>query len=155
MEYKIHCDRRAEQLKEHEHILRSELENRFFKVLKLAAAYAFRDYSPNIRIHHLEAAMKLAEDSGRDFTRLMQPEFDYEKVAKYLADCGTAVTLPDLEQALPCFRGSKQQKDQMLEYAVAWAYKNNIIIKKLYDGNILFLRGESLRKTDIDRKSVV
>ena len=151
MEYKIHCDRRAEQLKEHEHILRSELENRFFKVLKLAAAYAFRDYSPNIRIHHLEAAMKLAEDSGRDFARLMQPEFDYEKVAKYLADCGTAVTLPDLEQALPCFRGSKQQKDQMLEYAVAWAYKNNIIIKKLYDGNILFLRGESLRKTDIDK----
>ncbi|WAW11596.1 DNA primase [Acinetobacter phage nACB1] len=150
MEYKINCDRRAEQLKDHENILRSELENRFFKVLKLAAAYAFRDYSPNIRISHLESAMKLAEDSGRDFTRLMQPEFDYEKVAKYLADCGNNITLPDLEQALPCFRGSKQQKDQMLEYAVAWAYKNNIIIKKLYDGNILFLRGESLKRTNVD-----
>jgi len=150
MEYKIHCDKRAEQLKDHENILRSELENRFFKVLKLAAAYAFRDYSPKITIQHLEASMRLAEDSGEHFARLMQPEFDYEKVAKYLSDCGSNITLPDLEQALPCFRGSKQQKDQMLEYAVAWGYKNNIVIKKLYDGNILFLRGESLKETNVD-----
>ena len=150
MEYKIHCDRRADALKDHETILRSELENRFFKVLKLAGAYAFRDYSPNITIQHLEAAMLLAEDSGEHFSRLMTPEYDYEKVAKYLADNNTGVTLPDLEQALPCFRGSKQQKDQMIEYAVAWGYRNNIVIKKLYDGNILFLRGETLKKTNVD-----
>lgn len=150
MEYKISCDKRAACLKDHETIMRSEMENRFFKVLKLAGAYAFRDYSPNITIAHLEAAMRLAEDSGEHFARLMQPEFDYEKVAKYLADCGTSVTLPDLEQALPCFRGSKQQKDQCIEYAVAWGYKHNIVIKKLYDGNILFLRGETLKKTNID-----
>lgn len=150
MEYKINCDRRAEALKDHETILRSELENRFFKVLKLAGAYAFRDYSPNITIQHLEAAMRLAEDSGEHFSRLMAPEYDYEKVAKYLADNNAGVTLPDLEQALPCFRGSKQQKDQMIEYAVAWGYRNNIVIKKLYDGNILFLRGETLKKTNVD-----
>lgn len=150
MEYKINCDRRAEALKDHETILRSELENRFFKVLKLAGAYAFRDYSPNITILHLEAAMRLAEDSGEHFARLMAPEYDYEKVAKYLADNNAGVTLPDLEQALPCFRGSKQQKDQMIEYAVAWGYRNNIVIKKLYDGNILFLRGETLKKTNVD-----
>lgn len=150
MEYKISCDKRAECLKDHETIMRSEMENRFFKVLKLAGAYAFRDYSPNITIDHLDAAMRLAEDSGEHFVRLMQPEFDYEKVAKYLADCGTSVTLPDLEQALPCFRGSKQQKDQCIEYAVAWGYKHNIVIKKLYDGNILFLRGETLKKTNLD-----
>ena len=150
MEYKISCDKRAECLKDHETIMRSEMENRVFKVLKLSAAYAFREYSPNVTILHLEAAMRLAEDSGEHFARLMQPEFDYEKVAKYLADCGTSVTLPDLEQALPCFRGSKQQKDQCIEYAVAWGYKHNIVIKKLYDGNILFLRGETLKKTNLD-----
>lgn len=150
MEYKIHCDKRAECLKEHENIMRSELENRFFKVLKLAGAYAFRDYSPNITISHLEAAMRLAEDSGEHFARLMTPEYDYEKVAKFLSECASGVTLPDLEQALPCFRGSKQQKDQLIEYAVAWGYRNNIIIKKLYDGNILFLRGEALKKTNLD-----
>ena len=150
MEYKIHCDKRAECLKEHENIMRSELENRFFKVLKLAAAYAFRDYSPNITIDHLEAAMRLAEDSGEHFARLMAPEYDYEKVARFLADCDTGVTLPDLEQALPCFRGSKQIKDQMIEYAVAWGYRHNIIVKKLYDGNILFLRGETLKQTNTD-----
>ena len=150
MEYKIHCDKRAACLKDHETIMRSELENRFFKVLKLAGAYAFRDYSPHITIAHLEAAMRLAEDSGEHFARLMQPEYDYQKVARFLAECGSGVTLPDLEQALPCFRGSKQQKDQLIEYAVAWGYKNNIIIKKLYDGNILFLRGETLRQTNTD-----
>lgn len=150
MEYKIHCDKRAVCLKDHETIMRSELENRFFKVLKLAGAYAFRDYSPNITIAHLDAAIRLAEDSGEHFARLMQPEYDYQKVARFLAECGNGVTLPDLEQALPCFRGSKQQKDQLIEYAVAWGYKNNIIIKKLYDGNILFLRGETLRETNTD-----
>lgn len=41
-------------------------------------------------------------------------------------------------------------KDQMIEYAVAWGYRNNIVIKKLYDGNILFLRGETLKKTNTD-----
>ena len=150
MEYKIHCDKRADCLKDHETIVRSELENRFFKVLKLAGAYAFRDYSPNITIDHLEAAMRLAEDSGEHFARLMTPEYDYEKVARFLADCDTGVTLPDLEQALPCFRGSKQVKDQMIEYAVAWGYRHNIIVKKLYDGNILFLRGETLKETNTD-----
>lgn len=150
MEYKIHCDKRADCLKDHETIIRSELENRFFKVLKLAGAYAFRDYSPNITIDHLEAAMRLAEDSGEHFARLMTPEYDYEKVARFLADCDTGVTLPDLEQALPCFRGSKQVKDQMIEYAVAWGYRHNIIVKKLYDGNILFLRGETLKETNTD-----
>ena len=150
MEYKIHCDKRSECLKDHETIMRSELENRFFKVLKLAGAYAFRDYSPNITIDHLEAAIRLAEDSGDDFAKLMTPEYDYEKVARFLADCDTGVTLPDLEQALPCFRGAKNIKDQMIEYAVAWGYRNNIVIKKLYDGNILFLRGETLKKTNTD-----
>lgn len=150
MEYKIHCDKRADCLKDHENIMRSELENRFFKVLKLAAAYAFRDYSPHITIEHLDAAIRLAEDSGEHFARLMTPEYDYEKVARFLADCDTGVTLPDLEQALPCFRGSKQQKDQMIEYAVAWGYRNNIVIKKQYDGNILFLRGETLKETNTD-----
>lgn len=38
----------------------------------------------------------------------------------------------------------------MIEYAVAWGYRNNIVIKKLYDGNILFLRGETLKKTNTD-----
>ena len=151
MEYKIHCDKRAACYKDHETIVRSEMENRFFKVLKLAGAYAFRDYAPNISVSHLEAAIRLAEDSGEHFARLMTPEYDYEKLAKYLADCDkSGVTLPDLEQALPCFRGSKQQKDQMIEYAVAWGYRNNIIIKKLYDGNILFLRGETLKQTNTD-----
>lgn len=150
MEYKISCDKRAEELKEHETILHSELVNRFFKVLKLAGAYAFRDYSPNITIAHLEAAMRLTEDSGEHFARLMKPEYDYEKVAKYLADCETGITLPDLEQALPCFRGSKPQKDQLIEYATAWGYRNNVIIKKSYDGSILFLRGESLKQTNLD-----
>lgn len=150
MEYKLDCDRRADGFKEHENILRSEMEHRYFKVLKLAGAYAFMDYSPNITQSHLEAAMKLAEDSGKDFLKLMTPERNYEKVAKYLAACESGITLPDLDHELPCFRGSKQQKDQLIEYAVAWGYKNNIIIKKAYDGNILFLRGETLKPTNLD-----
>lgn len=150
MEYKIDCSKRATQFKDCDAALRAEMEHRYFKVLKLAGAYAFMDYSDHITVDHIEHAIRLTEDSGEDFKRLMTPEYNYEKLAKYLADLGQRVTLPDLEHDLPYFRGSKQQKDYLIEYATAWGYKNNIVLKKSFDSNIMFLSAESLEETNID-----
>jgi len=150
MEYKIDCARRAETFKDHEAALKAEMEHRYFKVLKLAGAYAFLDYSPNITQDHLEYAIRLTEDSGEDFKRLMTPEYNYEKLAKYLADLNQPVTLPDLEHDLPYFRGSKQNKDYLIEYATAWGYKNNVVLKKTFDNNIMFLSADSLEETNLD-----
>lgn len=150
MKYKLNCQRRASEYKEHQAVLKAEMDHRYFKVMKLAAAYAFIDYSDKVTIDHLENSMKLVEDSGNDFLRLMTPERGYMKLGKFLAGCGTPVTLSDLDESLPCFKGSKAQKAEMIEYAIAWAYQNNIIIKRSYVDSIEFLRGETLRETNLN-----
>ncbi|TGW14441.1 DUF3987 domain-containing protein, partial [bacterium NHP-B] len=38
----------------------------------------------------------------------------------------------------------------MLTLAIAWAYKNNIVIKKSFTEGIEFLSGESLKETNLD-----
>jgi len=45
LEYRIDCDKRSEALLDTQTIAKSELENRWSKVLKLAGAYAFVDSS--------------------------------------------------------------------------------------------------------------
>lgn len=154
MKYKLNCQQRASEFKEHQAVLKAEMDHRYFKVMKLAAAYAFVDYSDKVTIDHLENSMKLVEDSGNDFMRLMTPERGYMKLAKFLASCTTPVTLSDLDESLPCFKGSKTQKNEMIEYAIAWAYQNNIIVKRSYVDSIEFLRGETLEETDLNEISI-
>lgn len=151
IEYKLDCEKRGSQLNENEAIHKSELEHRYFKVLKLAGAYAFIDGSPEITQEHVENAIKLAEESGQAFNQLMTPERPYVKLAKYLAQAKTEVTLTDLDEDLPVFKGSKSQKDEMILMATAWGYKNNIIIKKIYRDSILFLHGEAIEETNLDK----
>lgn len=150
MEYKLWCIKRGDQFKEHQKTLKAEMDNRFFKVLKLAAAYAFVDLQDEISITHLEYAIKLAEDSGRDFLALNSPEKDFMKLAKFLVDFKEPATLADLDLLLPSFTGSKSKKDEMIANAISWAYKNNIVITKQFTDQILFLKATVLEETNLD-----
>ncbi|WP_432481701.1 DUF3987 domain-containing protein [Moraxella sp. ZY200743] len=154
VEYKLICEQQSQQLSELENIRKSELEHRYFKVMKLAGAYAFIDGDDEIYPHHVEYAIKLAEDSGQAFVSLMTPQRPYVKLANYLAQTRTQVTLADLDEDLPSFRGSKAQKDEMLMMAIAWGYKNNIIIKKSYIESILFLHADTIDETSLDNLTV-
>lgn len=151
IEYRIECEKRSALLNETDTIAKAELEHRYFKALKLAGAYAFIDGSPEITEEHLESAIKLTEDSGAAFSQLLSPERPYTKLAKHLAQSKMDLTLADLDEDLPYFKGSKAQKDDMILMATAWGYKNNIIIKKLYNDGIMFIRGETIEKTDTNR----
>ncbi|WP_407508174.1 hypothetical protein, partial [Pseudomonas aeruginosa] len=71
--YKLSCEEQSQHIPEAEEIRKSELEHRYFKVLKLAGAYAFVDNSDEITTDHIEAAIKLVEDSGEAFAKLMTP----------------------------------------------------------------------------------
>lgn len=151
IEYRMDCEARSEQLLETANLAKSELDHRYFKVLKLAGAYAFVDGSPEITIDHLEYAIKLAEDSGEAFNQLLTPERPYTKLAKYLASTKADSTLADLDEDLPYFKGSKTNKEEMILMATAWGYKNNIIIKKIFTDGIMFLRGETIEQTDTSK----
>lgn len=150
MKYKLNCEQRGREFKEHQATLKAEIDHRYFKVMKLAAAYAFIDYEDRITIDHLENAMKLVEDSGKDFQRLMTPERGYMKLAKFLSNCSTPVTLSDLDESLACFKGTKTAKMEMIDYAIAWGYQNNMVIKRSFIDSIEFLKGEALQETNLN-----
>jgi len=151
IEYKLKCEREAHLYPEHEEIKKAEISHRYFKALKLAGAYAFIDDSTELTEAHLYQAIKLAEESGDSFNRLLTRDRAYVKLAKYIATCKRDVTQADLVEDLPFYRGAQGQKSEMLSLAIAYGYKNNIIIKKSFSDGIEFLRGETLKKTDINK----
>ena len=151
IEYRIKCEREAELYPEHEEIKKAEISHRYFKALKLAGAYAFVDDSPELTEQHLYQAIKLCEESGEAFNKLLTRDRAYVKLAKYLGTTKRDVTQADLTEDLPFYRGATSQKQEMLTLATAWGYKNNIIIKKAFSDGIEFLRGETLKETDISK----
>ena len=150
VKYRLHCEQRGANFSEQEAIKKAEMDHRYFKALKLSAAYAFIDSSNRITQEHLENAIRLVEESGKAFNELMIPDKPYMKLAKYLAESPIELTLADLVAELPYFKGSKQQKDEMIGLAVAYGYRHNIIIKKSIEEGITFLRGEALKQTNED-----
>lgn len=151
LNYKIQCEGRAYKLKAHEDIKKSELSHRYYKALKLAGAYAFVEGSRDINKTHLNSAIQLVEDSGEHFNRIITKEGSYARLARYISDVGKEVTQVDLIEELPFYRGSEAQKKDMLSLAIAWGYKNNIIIRKTYVDDIEFLAGEALKETNINK----
>lgn len=150
IEYRLACEKIALALPEHEEIKKAEVSHRYYKALKLAGAYAFVNGSPEVTEDHIYAAIKLAEESGEAFGSLLTRDRNYVKLAKYIASIGKEVTQADLVEDLPFYRGATGQKTEMLSLAIAYGYKNNIIIKKAFSDGIEFLRGETLKPTNLD-----
>lgn len=154
IEYRLKCEKLAHDLPEHEEIKKAEISHRYFKALKLAGAYAFIDGSAEVTSDHLYNAIKLAEESGDAFNQLLTRDRPYVKLAKYIASCRRDVTQADLVEDLPFYRGAAGLKTEMMTLAIAYGYKNNIIIKKTFADGIEFFRGETLEPTDF-KKMVV
>lgn len=152
--YKMQCETIAQEYSEHDILKRLEMEHRYFKALKLAGVYAFLDGDYTISDDHLDYAINLVELSGKSFHELIKIEKPYMRLAKYLAEKDGEVTLADLTEDLPYFKGSKQQKEEMLSLAIAHGYRNNIIIKKSVEEGIAFFSGEALEETDLNKLSL-
>lgn len=151
IEYKLMCEKAANSLPEHEDMQKAEMSHRYFKVLKLAGAYAFVDDSPELTAGHVYNAIKLAEESGAAFQAMLTRDRPYVKLAKYIAAVKRDVTQADLVEDLPFYKGGAAQKAEMMNLAIAYGYKNNIIIKKAFSDGIEFIRGETLRETDLNQ----
>lgn len=152
--YKQECELQADELPEHDEIRKAEISHRYFKALKLAGAYAFIDSTPEVTSEQWWAAVKLVEESGAAFDGILTRDRNYVKLAKYIAAIGREVTHVDMTEDLPFYRGSNSAKQELMNLAVAYGYKNNIIIKKYFNGSVEFFRGESLQETDLDQMMV-
>lgn len=154
LEYKIACEQAAEAMKAHEEIRKAEMNHRYFKALKLAGALAFLDESTEVESEHLKQAILLVEESGAAFQKILAREKAHIKLAKYIADVGTEVTHSDLLEALPYYAKSNAGRNEMMNLAMAWGYKNHIIVKKTFTDGIEFFKGEALRETDLSQMRV-
>lgn len=151
IEYKMNCERIAATYPEHDDIRKAEMSHRYFKAMKVAGVYAFIDGVPEITMGHLENAIRLAEDCGKAFELLLTREKPYVKLAKYIATCGQELTQPDLLNELPFYKGSQGQRNELMSLAIAHGYKNNIIIKRSFTDGVEFIRGETLKQTDLSK----
>lgn len=152
--YKIYCENEAEKLPEHEDIKKAEISHRYFKALKLAGAYAFVDMSTNIEMDHLLSAIKLVEESGDAFQKILNREKSYVKLAKYIASEDHEVTHADLHEKLPFYKASQTARNETMTLATAWGYRHHIIIKKSFRDGIEFFKGETLQETDISKLKI-
>jgi len=150
IEYKLSCDKLVALLGEHEEIRKAELAHRYFKALKIAGTYAFIDEHSEITEDNLYHAIKLVETSGEAFISILNRERNYVKLAKYIASINREVTHVDLTEDLPFYKGSAVQKADLMQLAIAWGYKNQIIIKKSFSSGIEFLTGETLKPVDLN-----
>jgi len=154
IKYKIECDKEADKLKEHEEIRKAEMSHRYYKALKLSGAYTFVDGAGEITEDHLFQAIKLVEESGDAFSQILTRERNYVKLANYIADIGKEVTQVDLIEDLPFYKGNSSQLKDLMSLAIAYGYKNNIVIKKTYSDGIEFLEGESMTETDLTNMTI-
>jgi len=92
----------------------------------------------------------LVEDSGKAFSRILTRDRNYVRLAKYIAESNMDLTNADIQEDLPFFKGSEYHRRDLMNLAIAWGYKNNVIIKKKFSDDIEFLSGESLKETNTD-----
>jgi hypothetical protein len=147
--YQLFCEKRAEDFPDHDEVSKAEMIHRYFKALKTAGAYAFIDGTTTVNMSQLHNSIKLTEESGSDFGKIMCRDKPYVKLAKHLASTRLETTHADLAE-LPFYTGTAQVKKEMLMLAIAYGYKNNIIIKRLYTNGVEILMGESLIETDLE-----
>lgn len=149
-DYRIDCQRAADALSEFDELRKSEISHRYFKVVKLAATYAYIDKSIWIEMHHLHNAIAMAEESGRAFSEILNRDRPYVKLANYVCSIGKELTQPDLTEDLPFYKGSEQTRREMMNQAIAHGYKNGMYIKSEINDGIQFFSGKKVAETDLD-----
>lgn len=155
LQYQINCEAAASQLSVYEAIRKAELQHRYFKAIKIAGAFAFIEGNAYISETNMYEAIKLVEDSGSAFAEILSRDKNYARVAKYIAEVKKEVTHADLTEDLPFYPSGKGAREDIMQLATAWSYRNNIILKKFFgDGGIEFFVGETLQETDINKLRV-
>ncbi len=154
IEYQLNCEKRAVAMGEYgeyKDMAKAEMSHRYFKALKLAGAYAFIDGHSEVTMDNLYSAICVMEKSGESFSKLINRDRPYAKLAKYIAGVPVEVTHVDLAEDLPFYKGSLAVKNDLMSNAIAWGHKNHIVIKRMMMDGIEFIKGKTLQKTDLNK----
>lgn len=149
--YKLYCEQQSDRIPEYESIRKAEWAHRYFKVLKLAGAYAFYDGTVEVTKEQVQYAIYLAEESGKALADILNRDSNYVRLAKFIAEQKHELTHPDIAEKLPWYKGSAAHRTELIQMATAWGYKNHTIIKKSYNQGIELLSADRLEETDTDK----
>lgn len=149
--YRLQCESMANEMPEHEEIRKAELSHRYFKSLKLAGVYAFLDESNEIQTRHIRQAIKVAEESGKSFEKLLTRERNFVRLAKYIASSPDNLTHADLVEDLPYYPTSTTARREMMDLAMAWGVSNHVVITKNVVQQVEFFSGSTLQETDLEK----
>lgn len=149
--YRLQCEAKANEMPEHEEIRKAELSHRYFKSLKLAGVYAFLDESKDISCRHIRQAIKVSEESGRSFEKLLTRERNFVRLAKYIATSPDNLTHADLVEDLPYYPTSTTARKEMMDLAMAWGVSNHVVITKNVVQAVEFFSGSMLEETDLNK----
>lgn len=150
--YRQECQARANQLSDYQEAKQAEMAHRWWKAVKLAGAYAFIDSSVYLNMDHWEQAVALTELSGNAFHNILRRDKSYVKLARFIAGAEEQLTQADLTEELPFYKGTKTEKQEMMDLAIAYGYKHGIYIRRERDGdNIDFFSGKALTETNLDK----
>lgn len=149
--YRLSCEQQAEELPEHEVIRKAEWSHRYFKALKLAGVYAFLDDSEELTMQNLLQAIKIAEESGVSFQKLLKRERNFVRLAKYIASTPGELTHADLVEDVPFYPNSATPRREIMDLAMAWSVGNHVVIKKNVVSGVDFFSGSTLQETDLQK----
>lgn len=136
-------------------LLFAELDNRKLKVLKLAAVFAFWDNPKNgITRDHIDQACYYVVKSHEYLKKICIREDAYVKLGRYVLNSSTPLTQTDLlSRKLPFYTGSTQQRKELMDLAIEWAYTQGGIIKENYilNGKIKQYEPVKLEHTNLEQ----
>ena len=151
LEYQLRCELAASKLSEYQRLKKTELMHRHSKALKLAGIYAFVNTNSEVTVDNMYAAIKLTEDSGEAYEKMLTRDRAYARLAKYIAEVGKEVTHADIQEDLPFYPTAIGAKTDMMNMAISWGYRHNIIVKKSFMDGIEFFEGEALEEVDLQK----
>lgn len=147
-EYRRDCEKAADALPEHMQLIKSELEHRYFKTIKLAGIFAFIRESTVVSMDDLSQAIAVAEECGESFKQFLNRKKGYVQVAEFIAYSDHPVNQVDIQEAFPWFNGTKAR--ETITNAIAWGYNNNIVIKREVQDSIEFYSSLKLKANNLD-----
>ena len=129
---------------------KAELSNRWYKCLKLAAAFAWLDDEPEMLPSHYEAAMALAEDSSESCKAILNQPPAYQKLVEYLQTQDKPSSHTDLLENLNFYPANANAQKALWNLAIAYAWKNNVSLKNETINNVEFLSAVTYEMTDLN-----
>ncbi len=151
IEYQTYCEMEALKFKPNQDVQRAECDGRFFKTFRLAGAFTWLDGMNVMTIEHLEAAIKIAEESGKALDQILNRDPVHARLAKYLVNIGCETTHAELMSELRYYPKAANAQKDLIRNAIAWGHRHNVIVKRSIRDDIEFLEAEALQETDINK----